>query len=123
MSIQQAQFYIFVNISLKILKPIPSSQLLTVFLKETQHFTVSPRVHMDSSGLHPKCVFGKDYLWYVSRVWVRVRLGFFKVRLGFLKVWFRFRLGGILFVFVFYCLVYIIFILFCIFLHKESSYQ
>jgi hypothetical protein len=33
-------------------------------------------------GLHPKPVFGKDYLWYESRVRVRVRdlrleLGFF----------------------------------------------
>jgi hypothetical protein len=28
---------------------------------------------MDSTGLHPKPVFGKDYLWYESRVRVRVR--------------------------------------------------
>ena len=34
---------------------------------------------LHSSDLYPKCVFEKDYLWYVSRVWVkvRVRLGFF----------------------------------------------
>jgi hypothetical protein len=37
---------------------------------------------VDISGLHPKPVFGKDYLWYESRVRVRVRdlrlgLGFF----------------------------------------------
>jgi hypothetical protein len=29
---------------------------------------------VDSSGLYPKLVFGKDYLWYKSRVRVRVRV-------------------------------------------------
>ena len=43
---------------------------------------------LDSSGLYPKpkiSVFGKDYLWYESRVRVRVRV--FRVRV---KVFLRF---------------------------------
>jgi hypothetical protein len=44
-----------------------------------QYFAVPPKVHMDSSGLYPKKK--KDYLWYASRVWVRVRVGLgFRVR-------------------------------------------
>jgi hypothetical protein len=42
-----------------------------------QYFAVPPRVHMDSSGLHQNItVFGKDCLWYVFRVRVRVPLKF-----------------------------------------------
>ena len=63
---------------------------------------------LHSSDLYPKCVFEKDYVWYASRVWVKVRV--------------RFRLGGhylYLCLYMFYCFVNVI--LFCIFLHKKSS--
>ena len=59
---------------------IASTQNITHTLY--QYFAVPPRVHMDSTGLHwtpvdstQNLCFGKDYLWYESRVRVRLGLG------------------------------------------------
>jgi hypothetical protein len=56
--------------------PNKSPKYQKLDIRYVQYFAVPPRVHMESSGLHPK-----DYLWYAFRVWVRVRIRV-KVRLG-----------------------------------------